>query len=338
MNTVVIGAGLSGLACAGELQSRGEGVLLLDKSRGVSGRSATRRVAGGAADHGARYFTARFPRLQALCRQGEREGWLTAWVHGLARLDANGELHPGEDGHPRWVPREGMAALGKRLAAGLTVRRETPVQALERVEGGWRLHLPGDTLTARRVVLALPAPQALALLPAGALLPDGADLAGFRAALAAVRYDPCWTLVVRAELPSTPWRGLHVTGSALEWLAREDSKRPGPGLLVAQAGGEWSRERLELPPAEAEPRLRGELAGVLARLGLSPELGEGFAHRWRYATPLSRHPEAYVYAPELGLGFCGDGCTPDPHGPRVEAALRSGWALGSSSGLGAALS
>ena len=52
----VIGAGISGLVCARRLQQAGHRVVVLDKSRGVGGRVATRRLHNTIADHGARYL------------------------------------------------------------------------------------------------------------------------------------------------------------------------------------------------------------------------------------------------------------------------------------------
>ena len=41
----VIGAGMSGIACARALQAEGVPVRLIDKGRGIGGRMATRRPA-----------------------------------------------------------------------------------------------------------------------------------------------------------------------------------------------------------------------------------------------------------------------------------------------------
>ncbi|MFM8721078.1 MAG: FAD-dependent oxidoreductase, partial [Chthoniobacterales bacterium] len=58
-DTIVIGAGLAGLAAAGRLRKAGQDVLVLEKSRGLGGRAATRRWDGLPVDHGAQFFTAR---------------------------------------------------------------------------------------------------------------------------------------------------------------------------------------------------------------------------------------------------------------------------------------
>jgi renalase len=51
--TVIIGAGLSGMLVARELLARGRKVLVLDKSRGVGGRMATKRIGNAVFDQGA---------------------------------------------------------------------------------------------------------------------------------------------------------------------------------------------------------------------------------------------------------------------------------------------
>jgi renalase len=48
----VIGAGVAGLTCARKLHQAGRRVVVIDKSRGLGGRLATRRLAGTHADHG----------------------------------------------------------------------------------------------------------------------------------------------------------------------------------------------------------------------------------------------------------------------------------------------
>lgn len=76
--TVIVGAGISGLLCARELVARGLPVVVLEKSRGYGGRMATKYVSSSAAspgiagadvvryDQGAQFFTAKVWPEQAL--------------------------------------------------------------------------------------------------------------------------------------------------------------------------------------------------------------------------------------------------------------------------------
>ncbi|GGM20708.1 NAD(P)/FAD-dependent oxidoreductase [Deinococcus aerophilus] len=337
---LVVGAGLGGLALARSLNQKGVGVRVLDKSRGVSGRAATRRTPAPAEmparlDHGARFFTARHPRTVELAEGGVRAGWNRVWAQGFPTWQ-NGEVRgPSAAGHPRYVPPQGMSTLGRELARGLDVATEHEITSVERRPGGWRLHArDGVVGEAARLVLNLPAPQARALLE-GAVLedrglsrPDRAALEEAAALLGRVRYAPCWAVgvVLERDLQAT-WPALSVEGhAALDWIAREHTKRSAghPPALMLHASAPWSRDHLERRAEEVLPELLGAAREVL---GEDPAVAQAFAHRWRYSVPERRAPGPYFWNAELGLGLCGDSFTPDDHGPRVEAALLSGWAL-----------
>ncbi|GGO37673.1 NAD(P)/FAD-dependent oxidoreductase [Deinococcus humi] len=336
-DVLIVGAGLAGLALAHDLQVQGRGVRVLDKSRGVSGRAATRRTPPSAPqysearlDHGARYFTARHPRTVALAESGVAAGWNRVWAQGFAAWEDGQITPPAQDGHPRYAPPAGMSTLGRELARGLDVQTGQEVSSLERLPGGWRVHsrdgVVGET---ERLVLNLPAPQALALLDP--LLDETEDLEELRDTaerLRHVAYAPCWAAgVVLEQDIGANWPALSLKGHpVLDWIAREHTKRAAghPPALMLQASAEWSRARLERRPDELLPELLSSVADVL---GEQVKVNHAFAHRWRYATPERRVSGPCRWDAQLGLGLCGDGFTPDEHGPRVEAALLSGWAL-----------
>lgn len=305
----VIGAGLAGLACAHALVAAGARVVVHERSRGPGGRMATRRADGAAFDHGAQYFTVTDPGFAALVATAERDGLVREW-------------------RPRWpddtrerttirVPVPGMTAWPKALAAPLDVRYESPVGALERDGAGWRLRDAQGVLSERfdAVVLAVPAPQALALAAAA---PEAT------ARLAGVAMSPCWAATVAFGTPveaelDADWR----PHAVLPWVARDRAKpgRSGPDAWVLHAGTEWSVAHLEDAPDAVAAAL---LDALPERLGVRvPAAVHLAAHRWRYArveTPLG---EDALWLPRLGLGACGDWCI----GARIEAAYLSGRAL-----------
>lgn len=107
----IVGAGLAGLACARELTAAGVAVTLFDKSRGVGGRSSTRRVtlADGTAlsfDHGAQYFTVREANFRRLVDRGAAAGMLARWQPRLVKLSP---AHPGQPSPSTTTPRAGSA-------------------------------------------------------------------------------------------------------------------------------------------------------------------------------------------------------------------------------------
>ncbi|MFW5681081.1 MAG: FAD-dependent oxidoreductase, partial [Pseudomonadota bacterium] len=148
----VVGAGLAGLACARTLADHRLSVTVLDKSRGLGGRMATRRTDGLAFDHGAQFFTAR----DAVFRR-HVEAWAEQGL--VARWEPSGRP---ADGEPWWVATPRMTALARHLGAELEVRGETAVTAVERSAEGWQV-IAGDLRLGPfdAVVVATPAPQAV---------------------------------------------------------------------------------------------------------------------------------------------------------------------------------
>ncbi|THF86302.1 FAD-binding protein [Deinococcus sp. KSM4-11] len=321
LDVLIVGAGLAGLAAARDLRASGRRVRVLDKSRGVSGRAATRRVSlsdgtGARLDHGARFFTARHDRTQQLVQAGLNDPWLREWARGFA-LWEHGTVSEPTDGHPRYVPWEGMSALGKELAHGLEIQTGVTITRLERQGSLWEVSdASGVVARAPTVILNVPAPQL------------GPLLTGLDIHVPDVEYAPAWAagIVLRNDIEAR-WPALELRGHpVLEWIAREHTKRPAghPPALVLQATPEWSRANLERTPDDVLPELLEAARRVLGDL---PDSHTAFAHRWRYATPTHRAPGAGVWDATLALGLCGDSFTPDAHGPRVEAALLSGWWL-----------
>lgn len=327
----MVGAGLAGLALARELMRAGKRVTVLDKARGVSGRSSTRRLAAqeesaaeaerpeAKLDHGARFFTARHPLTNTLVQEGLEAGWLAEWTRSIPKWEG-GEVTREEGGHPRYVPPAGMNTLGRELARDLNVQTETQVGSLKHVDGLWTaVCQDGRSFTAETVILNIPAPQIVPLLSE-----TGVDVSPFQA----VQLDPCWAVgaLLNTDIDGADWPALRVQNHpALEWIAREQTKRPPghPPALMLHARADWTKAHLHDSKAEVEKALLDaarEVAGPL-------DIAGSFAHRWLYATPTARFPDAYGWLPEAALGWCGDWCTPDPHGPRVEAALLSGWGL-----------
>ena len=110
LQTVIVGAGISGLLIARVLHDSGARVTVLEKSRGFGGRLATKRVGDAVFDQGAQYFTVKDPRFAAWVEKWEREGLVSLW--------------PGGERHRRYIGRPSMTSVAKALAEGLDVKRE----------------------------------------------------------------------------------------------------------------------------------------------------------------------------------------------------------------------
>ena len=313
-SVTVVGAGLSGLLCARRLTAAGLTVRVLDKARGTSGRMATRREGALRFDHGAQYFTARSQPFRDLVRDWQDAGVVEEWSGPLVRLDGD-EVQPARPAR-RYVGVPGMSAVGRHLASDLDVTLERRVARVERNGRGHLLLDEGDQVLAHSdaVVLAMPAPQAAALV---------ADQSPALAAdLEAVPHTPCWALMVRfAEPLPVDWAGAWVADGPLGWLAREASK---PGR---EAGESWV---LHARPwwSELMAGLDGERVGqeLLRALGALvgrplPAVDQAQSHFWAHAQPVQALTSGC-----LGdglIGVCGDWCA----GARVEGAALSARAV-----------
>ena len=316
----VIGAGIAGLACARALQDAGACPVVLEKSRGLGGRLATRRTDDGwRFDHGAQYMTARGHDFRTLMATSAAEGTAHIWNPAAAQDAA---IATGED----WfVGAPSMNAFLKSHAGALDLRVNTRVTDIRRDAGAWVLMTEPAQSPDRRgnerfdiVVCATPAPQAQALARRAA-----PDLA---AALAGVRMSPCRAAMVGFQSRYDP--GFDVWRSAeggLAWVCRNASK-PGRDSYkdgwIIHASPDWSARHLE---DENDAALEAVLAMFRARFtGLTPEIVYAKAHRWRYA--LTTAPLGRAYAADATQSFfaIGDWCL----GARVECAFDSGVALG----------
>jgi renalase len=332
-DVVIVGAGIAGLAAADVLARAGRRVLVLEKSRGVGGRMATRRVGAAVCDHGAQFFTVRGRGFGDMIAAARAAGAVGRWCDGFAQAaDNDAVVAPAADGHPRYRGSGGMTDLPKWLAGGLapemcTILTDSPVVGM-RVDGGRLLveirggAAPEATMIeAAAAVVTAPAPQAVAILEEAGLEPE----AGER--LAGITYDPCFAVMLVLDRPSlvpSPG-GIQFASGDVAWLADNQQKgvSPVPALTV-HASAAFSRAHFDDPPDAVAAALTARVArwidGDPARAVVERSL-----HRWRYATPVAVLPQPFLVARAAPpVVVCGDAFA----GPRVEGAAASGLAAG----------
>ena len=76
----VIGAGMCGISCASYLQKNGFGVTVFEKSRGIGGRMASRRINEQVSvDHGAQYIKPYSKNFLHFLEETARAGFASSW-------------------------------------------------------------------------------------------------------------------------------------------------------------------------------------------------------------------------------------------------------------------
>lgn len=301
----IIGAGMAGLACAGELERAGYRVALFDKGRGPGGRMSARRaeVDGQTVgfDHGAQFFTARDPAFRAKVESWEKGGIASRWPAA---------------GDEAWVGTPAMNAPIRAMADELNVDWGTCIESVQHDGNKWLIKCEGRSLTFDAIGSAVPAEQAVELLePVAPALAEKA---------AAVRSEPCWAVMAgfakRLDLPNC----LPNEEGAIAWAARNSSK-PGRNAgenWVIHASPNRTRELLDMPRDEAAKHL---LDDFFAQTGIAPVWPVHLAaHRWLYAKPVvGRVGPPCHWDDRNRIGICGDYL----HSPHVEGAFLSGRAL-----------
>ncbi|MFG6160588.1 NAD(P)/FAD-dependent oxidoreductase [Halomonas sp. 1390] len=337
--TAIIGAGIAGLACGQALQAHGLPVRLFDKARGPGGRLSTRRLEHAAVDLGAQFFSVRDPAFRRQVATWREAGVVAPWPDSLWEASESG-WHRYRDKVERLIGAPRMSAVSRRLAEGLTLATGIRIERLEpRGDDWWLIDQHGERHGPfARVVLALPSPQAQALLE-----PHEPSLA---TACEAVIQRPCWAAwaCFEAPLPDLPevdddWQAVRLAPDPtrspaeqpLRFVSRNDHKpgRHGQGeSLSLLARLEWSEAHLERNAESVARRLLEAFRAQLPAGVTLPEPTSLGAHRWRYAQPdVFASGEAvnldHRRSPN-GLSLCGDGW----RGPRVEDAWLSGHHLG----------
>jgi len=266
-DVLVVGAGISGLACAHALAGRGRRAVVFERSRGVGGRCATRRVAGQPVDHGAAFLHGSDASFLAAIRGIAGETVLDGWPRKVG--GAGAPCSP-----KAFTPRErrvayagGVTAFPKSLAQGLDVRLASGVESLAPAPGGIVLRAEGGASAfAPSVVLAVPPPS-------GRLL----GMIGSQACLTVLAGFP-------PEASRPPWDIAYPEDSSIvQMISHDSSKRAAPPgiVLVIQARPCWSRVNLNAPESTWMPGLLDEAARLLGLWVKRPSWSQ--AHRWRFA-------------------------------------------------------
>lgn len=306
--SIIIGAGIAGLLAAEQLQRHGRKVIVVEKSHGVGGRMASRRIGDALFDHGAQFITARDAAFRRFLKQMEKLDLISPWF-GAAKAD--------EHTHPRWRGKPAMTAIAKHLSRNLEIKLEAKAEKIWVQDNIWQVKLDDlTTLQAETLLLTPPVPQSLELI-------DYSDLNisdESRMILAKLSYDRCLAVLVRIASPSNiPQPGfLRKPSDSIYWLSDNQLKgiSPSPALTIHATTDfslrNWSEDR----------RAIGEKLIEEARRYMQMKVLDFQVHGWKFARPQHvRESRSHLLYWDPLLLIAGDAFG----GPRVEGAALSGW-------------
>ncbi|MBX0323461.1 FAD-dependent oxidoreductase [Halomicroarcula sp. F13] len=331
----IVGAGAAGAAAAYALRDAPVEVTVLEKSRGVCGRAATRRKDDCTYEYGANYLKDDDARVTELVTETLPTDGLVDVEDPIHAFERSGGIHEGRDADDhKWTYEDGITQLAKRLFAetDATVHNGVRVETLDRADGGWRIVDAEETDCGEfdAVLLTPPAPQTADLL--GQARWDHDDCRDFRQTIASVPYRTVVTGVFHYPFElDVPWYGAVNTDKDHDvgWVAREECKDghvpDGESLLVVQMNEPWSVANYDEHPDRILSAIAERTAGLVADDRLTDPDWTDYQH-WRYAQPEATVDHAELAgATDHDLYFAGDWVADEP---RLHAAVRNGLETG----------
>ena len=335
----VIGAGLGGLIAARTLADHGLDVTVFDKSRGVGGRMATRKIPDVRSsdldisdsespndgievsfDHGAQYFTARDGRFCRYVQSWIHDGIVQPWLGRIVELAPGGKIVEEKSSTPRYVGVPWMNRVGKHLAKGLNVVLETPIDHVRHRDDRWDV-IASDAKSMgsfENVIVNCPPIQAESII---------GDQSTITQKIVDAKMKPTWAVMICASgLSDLKFDAAFINEGPLSWIARDNTKPkrqtpPGTQAWVLHASSEWSAANVDHDAADVQKDL---IAAFEAASGATvSNVVYSVAHRWLYAIPESPLDQECLWDNATGIGACGDWCG----GPRIEGAFLSGMAV-----------
>ncbi|WP_373307765.1 NAD(P)/FAD-dependent oxidoreductase [Leeia speluncae] len=316
---MVIGAGMTGITAAHTLQKAGRSVIILEKARGIGGRMSTRRSDEHQWDHGAQYFTAEDKRFVAMVESWQAKGIVKVWETPIGAWD--GQHLSKVSRKPHYVGTPKLNAPLHDLAEGIDIRLQTQVTDIEKHEDGWHVFTPDLEYICEELVLAIPSPQAVALLP---------PKHPFYEFATSIKISPCWALLVHTPVALPfPYGGIYVNQGPIRWIANNSTK-PGRASShdgtdwVIHATPEWSLAHLEATADDIAQQLLAEFEHFI--LKQEPAFRyfnwqQVQVHRWRYSRYFGQIQLKYALH-EDSLTLAGDWLS----NGRIEGAFLSGLA------------
>lgn len=275
---IIIGAGISGLTAAKNIKEMGLGsVLVLEKSRGVGGRMATRRNFGTRFDHGAQFY-----RLKSEITK-LHQTWIDQKISQQWFVSPIGN---------HWNSKDGMTVLAKSLANTLEIQLEKQIKSIHYDKNCWTLVSNNNEMwTCLNLILTAPLPQGVSLLK-----DSGIDIPPD---LESIQYTKSLVLLMtlKQKVQSSPQGYKEFIEDDFFSISDQESKGVSsiPALTLTMSA-EFSEKNFDKSDEEISKK-------ILERFSLKypeAEILEYELKKWRYCKAISSGKNLFA---ELGPGL-----------------------------------
>jgi renalase len=270
---MIVGAGLCGLTLARRLKEQGRAFKIIEKSRGVGGRMATRRDGLAAYDHGAQFYktgrTADLSFDQEFSRQNLAQIWFI------------------KDGYVFKSASGGMTRLAKSLAQGVDILLN---HQLSRIGPGpantLKLEmLDGQIFSTQNLFLTCPLPQSLKILSDSKI--------DYPRHLDDILYAKALVGLFEIETDNPLVNGITYQQPSSEMIfsiANQQSKNVSQNLaFTVTMQPIWSDQHFEADEDFTLRKIQNAFEVHLKQLGDRPiKIIKGTLKKWRYSHPLRK--------------------------------------------------
>ncbi|MEP1442370.1 MAG: FAD-dependent oxidoreductase [Hyphomicrobiales bacterium] len=315
MKIAIIGAGLSGLTVANQLNQHAD-VTVFEKSRGTSGRLSTRRSEPFIFDHGAQFFTVKTAAFKSYIAPMIEAGIVAPWNARFVQITGGdvSKHQEWDEASPHYVGVPGMNAVGKHLSNGLNIQLGTHVGSLIKVGDQWEIRDQDDVSLGHYdwVISAIPAQQATALLPSSA---------SFYSDVQKIKLQGCYSLMLGFnDVLDFKYDAALVHDEVISWISINSSKpgKSGGTSLLIHSTNDWADAHSEDNRDDVMRLLHEKTVSIIGHDVQSPD--HMALHQWRYANAKKQKNGSHFIDKAQRIGVCGDWCIQG----RVEAAFISG--------------
>ncbi|MEC8678139.1 MAG: FAD-dependent oxidoreductase [Candidatus Margulisiibacteriota bacterium] len=321
----VVGAGISGVVCASHLREKGFNVCLIDKSRGVSGRSTTKRwpTIDNGIDMGAPYLkhTEISATIEPLIVNLKKCGVITNWKN-ITEVNGRIEKFNTYVGIPK------MSSIARHLSTSIQMISTEKIQNIKKVINKWVLRSDSSEFTGFDcIVFAIPSTQLNDIIG----LPS--DLQN--RLIHNQSYKAINTLLIETNEPlwNTDKNEVTLHNSLLKTIIadyKKPNRDPNKFSYTIHSDDEWATKTFdELSKEDVTNSMLDEFKGVFNVS--DSDIIDFLIHRWRYAIPDSKNSgfvDGYFKSEDdSSIIVCGDWCNKPNFAGAMESGLRAASAV-----------
>ena len=317
-NVAIIGAGISGLALANKIKDFSN-VTIFEKSRGLGGRVASRRVNQFNFDHGAQFFKAKEEEFKDYIRPMIEKGIIDTWRARFIEIEDGTIINRrvwGED-PANYIGIPSMSSIGKFMAEGLNVKLSEKIGKAEK-NNSWELFSEEDASKGKFdwVISTIPPLQCIELFP---------SIKSIYRNIESHKMMACYSLMLGFDKDiNIDFDAALIKGTDISWISCNSSKQ-GRGdnyTILAHSTNKWATENIDQERGWVKNYLCEELSKIIERdMSKASYIG---LQGWRYANIEKQNGQDFFIDKKQNIAFCGDWFIQG----RIESAYISGARLG----------